>query len=368
MKSFCPRFDNTLGETLFPETYGKALDYWKSHVAKLSVVHEAASFSSLLLGPQGENLTSEVLWIGERHAPHVLVILSGTHGIEGPTGSAIQLDLLESLGRGEFQCPKGLAILLVHAMNPWGYAWFRRCDENGVDLNRNFVDFSAPPHNPAYREIRETLFCTDSAQRRAKLCQYAQKMGQSAMETAVSGGQYEDPTGPFYGGRSPAHGRILTEKLMADYALRERESIAVIDCHTGLGPFGYGEIICDHPPYSAGALCAAKWYGAGVASPQLGTSSSVPKSGLLDYAWHNMMNSKSCFITLEFGTLGTEQLFDVLAQDHLIWEQGCPAPQQQTAQQQRMRNHFIPQDPAWRNAVIFKARQVIALTIRGLLG
>ena len=53
MKFLGPRFDDTLGETLFPEDYGKALEHWKRFVAKLSCAHEVASFCSAQRGPQG---------------------------------------------------------------------------------------------------------------------------------------------------------------------------------------------------------------------------------------------------------------------------------------------------------------------------
>ena len=36
--------------------------------------------------------------------------------------------------------PEDVAIVLVHALNPFGFAWRRRWNENNVDLNRNFLD------------------------------------------------------------------------------------------------------------------------------------------------------------------------------------------------------------------------------------
>lgn len=37
------------------------------------------------------------------------------------------------------------AVLFVHALNCYGFAWDRRATAEGWDLNRNFVDFSKPP-------------------------------------------------------------------------------------------------------------------------------------------------------------------------------------------------------------------------------
>src|SRR5690606_18679759 len=98
--------------------------------------------------------------------------------------------------------------------------------------------------------------------------------------------------------------------------------LAVIDLHTGLGPYGHGEIICDHPAASVGTATAQRWYGEAVTLPELGTSFSAPKLGLMDYGWHAIMGDKSCFVTLEFGTGSTERLFRVLLDDHALHAQG----------------------------------------------
>lgn len=319
-------------------------------------------------GPAGEALSSHSLWRGPTDAARVLVLLSGTHGVEGLAGSAIQQDLLQQLRNDLLPLPPDTALLLVHLLNPWGCAWLRRCDAEGIDLNRNFVDFSAPvPVNPGYAQLRETLLSEDARARATALAAYADTHGRTALEIAISGGQYQDPAGPFYGGAAPAHGRQLVETLIRDHALTGRQ-LAVIDLHTGLGPYGYGEIICDHAPDSDGTRTAQRWYGDAVTLPLAGTSSSVPKTGLLDYAWHAIMDHRSCFVTLEFGTFSTDTLFDVLLQDHRLHQQGVPDWQAAATQtvKHAMRHHFCPASPQWQELVLFRARQVIRLALAGL--
>jgi Protein of unknown function (DUF2817) len=261
--------------------------------------------------------------------------------------------------------PTDTAVLVVHALTPWGYAWLRRCDEDGVDLNRNAVDFSKPlPENLGYESLRNALFSADQEQRKATFAEYERQHGRSALEMAISGGQYTDPTGPFYGGMKPAHGRLVTEDLIQQYNLHERD-LAVIDLHSGLGPFGYGEIICDHHPSSLGVQVAQDWYGDSVTLPALGTSSSVPKAGLMDYAWHGIMNGRSCHVALEFGTYPTDQLFEVLLRDHQLWAQP-DKPTERLEHSQHMRQHFCPNDEAWKAMVLFRARQVIFQALWGL--
>ena len=79
-------------------------------------------------GPGEEDLTIDVAHVGEARPGSAVVVSSGLHGIEGFFGSAIQLAWLTALKCG-ITLPKQSAIVLVHAMSPFGFAWLRRCDE-----------------------------------------------------------------------------------------------------------------------------------------------------------------------------------------------------------------------------------------------
>jgi hypothetical protein len=315
--------------------------------------------------PEGEALFTDTVWIGPEDAAKVLVVIAGTHGIEGFAGSAIEIDVLRLIAGGHMVIPANTAVLMVHALTPWGYAWLRRCDADGVDLNRNVVDFSRPlPENAGYEALKSAFYFADTQQRQIAFAEFEQLHGREAFEKAISAGQYCDPAGPFYGGLAPAHGRLVVEDLMRKYFLQQRD-LVVIDLHTGLGSFGYGEIICDHQPDSPATQVARLWYGDSVTLPLLGTSSSVPKLGLLDYAWHAIMNERSCYITLEFGTYRTDQLFEVLLRDHQLWaKSGNDLSRREHSQ--LMRQHFCPNDKAWKEMVLFRARQVISQALGGL--
>ncbi len=349
---------------VFPDSYASAR---QQVLAQLNLLTQAQHYHYPCPGnaPDGQALCTDSIWLGAENAHKVLVVLSGTHGVEGFVGSAIQIDHLGLIATGHLTLPADTAILFIHALTPWGYAWLRRCDANGVDLNRNGIDFSLPlPENCGYESLKNALLSSDKAQRLAAFSEFELKHDRPALEIAISGGQYTDQTGPFYGGILPAHGRLVTETVMRNYALHERD-LAVIDLHSGLGSYGYGEIICDHQPSSTGTQVAHAWYGGSVTLPALGTSTSVPKTGLMDYLWHDIMTAHSCFVTLEFGTYPTNQLFDVLLQDHQLWarEDNDSARLEHS---KNMHQHFCPNDDAWKVMVLFRARQVIAQALRGL--
>jgi hypothetical protein len=98
-------------------------------------------------GPDGEELCIDIVIIRsaqddeEPQQPiSVLVHTSGVHGPEGYVGSAIQRDWLANFKiRAQQPLPKGHLAVLVHAVNPFGMAWWHRFNENNVDLNRNAV-------------------------------------------------------------------------------------------------------------------------------------------------------------------------------------------------------------------------------------
>ncbi len=352
--------------TVFPDCYAAARQHWLAQFTKLSCHTQYLAYPCSGIGSDGEQLVSDTVWIGSEDASRVLVLIGGTHGIEGFVGSAVQIDQLGLIADGHVVIPNDTAVLMIHALTPWGYAWKRRCDADGVDLNRNVVDFSGPlPENKDYELLKNTLYLPDAAQRKIALADFGQQHGRVALEKAISAGQYSDPSGPFYGGTAPAHGRRVCEDMMSRYALQQRD-LAVIDLHTGLGCYGYGEIICDHQPDSPGTRVAQNGYGDSVTLPLLGMSSSVPKTGLLDYAWHTIMNERSCYITLEFGTFSTDQLFEILLRDHQLWAQ--PDNRQARLEHSKvMRRHFCPDDQAWQEMVLFRARQVIAQGLQEVL-
>lgn len=356
MNSICRDID--IG--LFPADYAAARQHW---LAAATLAADALGhYRCEGHGPAGEELFSDWAWIGPADAGSVLVLLGATHGVEGFVGSAVQQDLLANLADTR---PGGdTALLLIHGLTPWGFAWSRRCDEDGVDLNRNCIDFKAVPDNPDYDRLRPALFETDAEIRRRLFRQYVGQYGRIALEQGVSGGQYRDPSGPFFGGCAPAHGRKVCEDLIARHSLNSRR-LAVIDLHSGLGPYGYGEIICDHAPGSPGAATASRWFGDAVTLPQAGSGHSVPKLGLLDYLWHAVMDDDSCFVTLEFGSYSTDQLFELLLADHRLWAESFNQ-EQRRQQAAAMRQHFCPADPAWRELVLFRARQVIGQALQGL--
>ena len=128
-----------------------AATYGEARAAILAAGLRAGADTTAFVHPSpgrlGEELAIDVLTMGPHDADSVLVIVSGTHGVEGFAGSALQRWWLD---RSADARPEGVRVTVVHALNPVGFSWVRRVNEDNVDLNRNFVDWSSPPRNDAY--------------------------------------------------------------------------------------------------------------------------------------------------------------------------------------------------------------------------
>ena len=165
-------------------------------------------------GPNGEDCVTDVAWIGPHDASKLLILVSGTHGAEGYAGSGCHVAWLQERWF-ERVAPKDTAVLLVHAINPHGFAWGRRVNEDNIDLNRNFVDHDRPrPENTDYVAIAEHIDPADwaepglTAHNRA-IAQFLGRDRHDVMCKAMHGGQYVNPPGIFYGvGPTCGHHRL----------------------------------------------------------------------------------------------------------------------------------------------------------------
>jgi hypothetical protein len=353
----------------FSDNYAQAQQRFKQLTCEQPGHSQYHEFVFPQTGPHGEPLVTSVSWQGDTDASCVLVLQSATHGVEGFAGSSIQLDNLQSLTAAAL--PAGVAVLYIHAINPYGFAWLRRVNEQGVDLNRNFVDFDQPlPINGDYAGLADNILpehIDDWENATQVLSEYRNKFGQQAFEHAISSGQYQFPDGLFYGGTQPSQSRLNLEQIISRFGLQQRQQVAVIDIHSGLGPFGYGELICDHPPGSTGVKRARQWYGDSVTEPALGSSSSVPKLGLIDYIWQQLLAEQVCFVTLEFGTYPVEQMFDVLRQDHFLHRQPIDWYAAETQRvKQSLRHTFYPASADWQEMVLMRGRQCVLQALQGL--
>ena len=317
-----------------------------------------------LPGPRGEELATDTAWIGPADAQHVVAVISGTHGVEGFCGGGAQVDWL--LGGGSAALPPDTAMLLVHAVNPFGWAWLARTTEENVDLNRNWVDFAAAlPRNDGYDELAPHLVPAEiegegRAEADAALAAWRKDRTLQHWLRAVSSGQYDHPEGLFYGGSGPTWARRTEEAIMDRHHLAQRDTVTVLDMHTGLGPFGYGEPISHMPQGSEARERVMATWGESVTEPARGTSVSTIRRGLSAFGWRDRLGERCVFVTFEFGTRSFDEVIDSLRGDCWARRRGLDAsdPLQQRLRA-ATRRAFFPDAADWNELVLARSRQVM---------
>jgi hypothetical protein len=299
-------------------------------------------------GLEGEELAVDVAELGPADAADVVMIVSATHGVEGYAGSALQRNWLL---RGADH-PEGVRVVLIHALNPFGFSWVRRVNEDNVDLNRNFVDWSAaPPANPEYDEIADLLVPTgwgpaDQERTTLGLWGVMERVGAEHLQAIVSGGQFSQPHGLFYGGSEATwSNRWIHEWCRRELAAAER--VAIIDLHTGLGPWGVGEAICVEEPGDPAYERADRLWGP-VTSMTGGDSSSAVLVG--DWLSRPETLVPGCEVTsvcLEYGTVEPIAVLQALRADAWLHAYGDPLGDEAPAIRAGVRAAFADDDPAW---------------------
>ena len=310
---------------------------------------EMAHIAHPLPGPSGEALGIDLADIGPRDAPAVAFIVSGTHGAEGFAGSALQTHWLTHLA-GER--PEHVRTVWLHAHNPYGFAWTRRVNEDNVDLNRNYIDWSQPPPtNPGYDEVADLLVPGDwseATQQRTldALLERAMAIGMDTMQAHVSQGQYRHPTGVFYGGTGPtwSHDR-MHEICEQQFAGAQR--VGIIDLHTGLGEWGHGELIGHHASTDPAHGRALAWWG-DVRSMVDGDSVSAALVGdWLVRAEQWLAPAEVTAAALEYGTVDTIAVLQALRADACLHAHGHPTSPEAATTRAAVRAAFADDDPAW---------------------
>ncbi len=313
-------------------------------------------------GAEGEELSLDCARIGPARAADLLVLTSATHGVEGFCGSGAQVALLHDADFLARARSSGTAVLLVHAVNPYGFSHWGRTNEDNIDLNRNFIDHAAPrPANDAYAEVHPLLVAEEwppAAEREAAIGRYIAERGQFAFQAAVSGGQYAYPDGLFFGGHAPSWSNLTLRQVLRAHGAGARR-LLWIDFHTGLGPYGHGELIHAGRDDDAELARATTVWGGELKSIYKGTSVSARLEGLLAFAaYEEVPQAELTGCALEFGTLPVMQVLQALRAENWLRRHAQAAPGERAALRRQVRDAFYCDAGDWKERVVAQGREV----------
>lgn len=349
---------------VFSDTYSEARQKF------LAAAPNAKAYPCSAKGPSGEALFTDVAYLGNPDAKKLLVLISATHGPEGYCGSAGQLLFLKSKLAETLSPSTG--VLLIHALNCYGFAWDRRVTAEGCDLNRSFVDFSKPlPVNPEYEDLAEHFVPEDISEegiRRADaaIAAYGAAHGELALRRARIG-QYTRPGGAYYGGAEPAEACLTLERIAIDFNVAARDQVIIVDYHTGVGPYGYGDLMCEEISGLDGFERAKKIFGPSVTSPVVGPSNAIPIHGALDEFWERALGDRHTYVCLEFGTY-PGGLVHLMRNDHWLFLHRPEAVDAELGRRIRKatKDYFYPQRADWKEMIAFRSHLVHRQAIEAL--
>jgi hypothetical protein len=323
-----------------------------------------------LPGRDGELLALDVARLGPPDADALLLLSSACHGLEGFCGSGVQVALLHDTAFREAAAHAGVAVLFLHALNPWGFSWLRRTTHENVDLNRNWHDFGAAlPANPGYDELAAAIVPAEwppTPANEAVLQAYAARHGGRALQTAITSGQYRHPDGLFFGGTAPTWSQGALRAVLREHATRCAR-LGWIDLHTGLGPSGHGERIFACRDDATALARARAWWGDAVTSIYDGSSASALLRGLM---WNVV--DEACAqatytgIAMEYGTLPLDEVLTALRADQWLQNHPEAGAAQAAAIKQRLRDAFYTDTPVWKAQIVAQAREAALQAVAGL--
>jgi hypothetical protein len=296
----------------------------KFRAAALSLGLHHTAYPINQVSPTGEQLTIDVACSNTLTSNRTVVISSGLHGVEGFLGSAIQLGCLDRLRH--VSSLSGIKLVFIHALNPYGFAWLRRWNEDSIDLNRNFLlsgeVFEGSPRD--YPQFNSFLNPTSPPSRfeayTLKALWLIFRYGMTSLRNTLPVGQYDFPKGLFFGG----HASSKTQEILSQYLpawIGNSSDVIHIDFHTGLGRSGTYKLLLAPTTtpesyarlsHRFGSLNLEYFSSAGMAYPIRG--------GLAAWSQALLPQCRYDLLTAEFGTYPSIQVLKALrAENRSYW-------------------------------------------------
>lgn len=353
------------GHRYFSRTYVEARQRFRSGSARLGAEQEALPIG--VEGPDGTPLTIDMAWHGPRDAKRIVVVSSGTHGVEGYMGSAAQLAVYDQ----PIELRDDVALVMIHAVNPYGFAFVRRVNEDNIDLNRNFLlEGQAYTGSPeAYRQLDAMLnpprppgplslpaFFGRTA---GKIAKY----GFASLKSAVAGGQYDFPMGVFFGGNGPSNTMLQLQKAVPRW-FGHAEHLLWIDYHTGLGKPATFKHLVDHTSDSPRLRWLVDTFGPEVQSWDAGDGVAYAIRGGLGVWMQAMLPAAEVdVLAMEFGTVPALKVITALHLENRAHHYAAPYSLVRQQAKERLMRTFNPESTGWRDAVVDKGQHAVFVAL-----
>lgn len=363
--------DTEFGAGLFSADYRGARSRFLEECRRAGFVVDIRGHP--LSGLDEEPLAMDVVLVGPADAGSIVVVTSATHGVEGFGGSAIQLALMRDTKLHDTLTDT--AILLIHAVNPYGFSWLRRVNEDNVDLNRNFVDHASGsyPENDLFELLYPYAVPREWNSRAIAECDaaieaLARRHGAVEVRKALARGQYRHPDSIHFGGNAPSWSSTTLAAVCEDYLARARRAV-LVDLHTGLGPYGHGELMTPARPGEAVYDRLHAWFDGEVHSTTAGTSAYAGAKGSILAGFRPAcVGLEWTAVGLEFGTRDWSTVSLAIRADAWLHAHGDPQGALGAPIRRQVRDAFHVDEARWKRLVCQRGREVVGRLVAALSG
>jgi hypothetical protein len=255
--------------------------------------------------------------------------------------------------------------VLIHTVNPYGFAHDRRWNEDGVDLNRNFLQNDEDYHGASagYVKLNSLLNPQSAPSRwepfRLKAAWSIFRFGLPAIKEAVASGQYEYPQGLFFGGDGPTASALILREHYASWT-GDANNILHLDLHTGLGRFAEYRMLLESGVPAEDAAWFARVFGRELVELGKSDGTAYAARGTLgSWVTRHMSDRDVRFATVDFGTHGLVRVLAALRAENRAHH--YQQRRTETALfKKELRECFCPACPRWRKQVITDGVAVLA--------
>ena len=358
----------------FNESYEDCRKEFLSETQKLKQVYSNVQVSKILVPSEsGLELYVDLAYIPAQDTSiNLLILTSGIHGVEGYTGSAIQMMTMNEIITPEVLENTGL--LLVHGINPFGFKEIRRVSENNVDLNRNcaidpdLYDVTNEGYGNLYDMLnpQKKADHATSRNRNFHLIAITEIVAESmpVLRQAVLQGQYEYPEGLYFGGED-LEPQIKSLKPVFRDIMSRYQTVAAIDLHTGYGENGKMHLFpnpIDDPMIKQGLEDLFTGY-----EIDWGDSDDFYTIHGSFVDWLGSISEVNMYLPMvfEFGTFDSQETFGSIKSLHRTilenqgFHQGFKNERTEGKIMENFKELYYPSSEEWRTKVILDSKEIL---------
>ena len=236
----------------FPKNYKEA----RKKFIDLSIANGGQLSKELIRSKIDNDLTIDVSYFPAKvKKEKIIIITSGIHGPESYLGSAAQIlflsKYLDKMNR------TNTSVLLVHSLNPYGFKYGRRTNEDNIDLNRNLsidkdiFNIKNSGHSSMLDVLSpegevDSMFLSNFIWSLIK--KLVSGLAISEVRNGITSGQYKHPKSIYFGGTDFSQQRNFLMKLYKK-VIPAYSQVLALDLHTGLGEKGTLHLISGGKDY-----------------------------------------------------------------------------------------------------------------------